>query len=84
MIPVVLGQLRRVTLKPVAVVRLNHPLEVARRVSKDITARLVYREVRRDRAFSEVVLVGRDVHMAEREETAVRIGGVVGVILAST
>jgi hypothetical protein len=83
MIPIILAQLRRVTLKPIAVVRLNHPLEVARRVSQDITARLVYREVWRHRAFGEVVFVGRDVHVAEREETAVRVGGVVGVVLVS-
>jgi hypothetical protein len=83
MIPVVLGQLLRVTLKPIAVIRLHHSLEVARCVSQDVTARLVYREVWRDRAFREVVFVGRDVHVAEREETAVRVGCVVGVVLES-
>ena len=49
-------------------------------MGQDVRTGLFHRQIRRNGEMGEVLLVGGDPWMPEREETTVRVGGVDGIV----
>ena len=73
MILIILLQLPSIVLESITVIALDHPLEITRCMRQNVFTRVVHGEIGGHGVYREILLIWRDVLMAEREETAMRV-----------